>query len=441
MTRGGLLLTLLLMVSACTSTTTEPPLPEGAAADVERAVDDVVAKIGESTNPVDPAAFDAIARHDDIRLAWIVADMGQFVFRGEAFESLVRAANALTGGDYTGRTVWKGMSDQLIADDIPQPPGYVEWKRELLITVDVTWVHFFNDPDADIDWRLITFGGVLADNRPMGSTESCACIAGLDDPPSIPAADGDWYPDHRPVLGVEVNGEFRAYPLNIMEVHELANDRLGGRRISLTYCTLCRSAVAFFVDDLPADIPPPVLRTSGLLRRSNKLVFDRESHSLVDQFTGQALSGPLRQAGITLNRITVVTSTWAEWREAHPETTLMAGKDANGANYPLDPLGERDAAGPIFPVGDVDGTLFANQAIIGTIIDGTNTVAFPLDAALEALERGETVTHAGVTVVQDGSGLRLVDDQGVDQASSQASWFAWSQTFPQTNLWPGGTSE
>jgi len=428
--------------TATTTTTSGPaptavvPLPPGADAAIERAIDDVVAMIGESTNPVDPAVFDEIAGYDDIRLGWILADMGQFVFRGESFDALLRAANRLSGGDYTNRTVWKGLSDQLITEDIAAPPGYEQWKRELLSAVDVTWIHFFDDPEAEIDWRLVTFGGVLADTRPLGSEASCACIPGLDDPPSVAAADGDWYPDRRVVFGVEINGESRAYPLNIMEAHEMANDELGGRRIALTYCTLCRSAVAFYVDDLPTDITPPVLRTSGLLRRSNKLVFDRESLSLIDQFTGEALSGPLREADVQLDRVTVVTSTWAKWRAAHPETTLMAGKDGNGPNYPLDPLGERDAGGPIFPIGEVDTTLFASQAVVGTILDDGSALAFPLDAALDALDQGEPVSLGGVSVIADGSGVRLVNDNGgTELTSSQAAWFAWSQRFPDTQLW------
>lgn len=413
----------------------DQPLPEGARGAIDTAVDDVIAMIGESTNPVDPAHLAALGEFDDIRMAWLMVDLGQFVFRGEALDALVASANRLTDEQFTTRTFWRGLGDTLITDDVPAPPGYVQWKQQLLTAVDVTWVHFFNDSEANVDWRHVTFGGVLADNRPFGSDESCSCIAALDNPPAVPAAEGDWYPDHRIVFGLVVDGEARAYPLNVMEVHELANDELGGRRISLTYCTLCRSAVAFFVDDLDPGVTPPVLRTSGLLQRSNKLVFDRETKSLVDQFTGEGLSGPLREQNVQLERLTVVTSTWAEWRNDHPNTTLMAGEEGNAANYPLEPLGDRDAGGPIFPIGDVDETLFASQRVIGTILDEGRVVAFPVDVALEALEGGDVVESEGVRVVTDGSGLRLTDEAGDDLASSQANWFAWSQRFPRTLLW------
>ena len=115
----------------------------------------------------------------------------------------------------------------------------------------------------------------------------------------------------------------------------------------------------------------------------------------------------------------------------------MAGKSGNGPNYPLDPLGDRDAGGPIFPIGDVDPTLLASQMVVGTILDDGTTIAFVRDDAIEALERGEAVTLDGVTASRDGSGLRLTAEDGTVLASSEASWFAWSQRFPASTLWEG----
>ncbi len=235
-----------------------------------------------------------------------------------------------------------------------------------------------------------------------------------------------------------MNGEYRAYPINVMEAHELVNDVLGRRPISLTYCTLCRSAVAYLLDELPDGVERPVLRTSGLLKRSNKLVFDRTTSSLIDQFTGEALSGPLAEAGLVLPRLTVVTSRWDEWRVAHPETTFMNGRTNNAEDYPFDSLLDRDGEGPVFPVGEFADDLRSIQPVIGTLSTlGSDEpiVAFSIDDLRAAAENGETVTHRGVTAEPDGSGFRLVDDDGRDLRSSEASWFAWIQRFPDTDLW------
>lgn len=440
----SLLIAVSLVAGACTAgdgTDAERALSPEAEAAVDRAVTEAAQFVGEPLNSLDPQVFADLAAVDDQRAGWIMVDMGQFVFRGEPVDGLIEAANNLAdrgadgdGDGFTIRTWWKGLGDHLITEDVPAPPGLLDWKRELYGAADTTFIRLL-DEDATVDWRHVSFGGVLPDNRPYGSDDTCFCIAALDDPPAIEAADAAWHPDHRLVFGVEVNGEHRAYPLHIMETHELVNDTLGGRPISLTYCTLCRSAVAYFLDELPAGVERPVLRTSGLLQRSNKLVFDLTTSSLFDQFTGEALSGPMAEAGVVLPRITVVTSRWDEWRAANPETTLMNGKAGNGENYPFEPLGERDAGGPIFPIGTFADELRGTQRVVGTIGDDSSTVAFSLDGLREAAEGGRTITHDGVTAVAEGTGFRLVDADGNDLQSSEASWFAWIQRFPDTDLW------
>ncbi len=398
-------------------------------------VDRVAARIYDPINGVDPAVIDRLAEAEDDRLAWLVADGLRFIGRGDEFDALVRAGSALGGQPLNAQTAWLELNNHLLATDRPAPPGYPEWKRELLTAVDATWDPFFTDPEAEVDWRQVTFGGVLADRRPFGSEETCQCIAALDDPPASPADEVDWLNDGDSVIGVVVDGQARAYPLHIMETHELVNDRIGQRRIALAYCTLCGSGQAYLVDELPDRFQPVVLRTSGLLNRSNKIMFDLNSRSMVDTFTGLARTGSWREAGIELPQVTTVTSTWGQWRADHPETTVMAGLNGSGPDYPLDPLGGRDDGGPIFPIGSVDDRLFPQTDIIGVIGPDGTTVAFPALAARDALRDGAKVEAVGVTLVLDGSGMRAVDAGGDELVAHQAFWFAWSQFNPDTALW------
>jgi Protein of unknown function (DUF3179) len=217
----------------------------------------------------------------------------------------------------------------------------------------------FADRDSDIDWRLVSWGGVLIDDRRPGDPDPCppGCIPALDDPALTSAAEGGWYADRRPVFGVMVGREAVALPKNIMEVHEMVNITIGGRRLGIPYCTLCGSAQAYLLDSVPAGVAQPVLRTSGLLSRSNKVMYDLRTRSVFDTFTGRALSGPLQRAGVALDQVTVVTSTWGAWKEAHPRTSIVAQDGGIGRAYEDDPLGGRDDDGPIFPVGDVDPRL------------------------------------------------------------------------------------
>ena len=242
-----------------------------------------------------------------------------------------------------------------------------------------------------------------------------------------------WYPDDGIVFGVTVNGESRAYPKNIMEVHEMVNATIGGRRIGMPYCTLCGSAQAFYTDIGPGD--PLVLRTSGLLSRSNKVMYDLATKSMFDTFLGVAVSGPLQ--GIHLEQTSVVTTTWGQWKSAHPDTAIVAEHGGRGITYPADPLRGRDDEGPIFPIGDVDPRLPVQQQVLGvTAPDGT-PIAFPVATALTRLDNGDPVVLGAVELRLDAGGLRAYDRSGNELASHQAFWFAWSQFEPGTKLWEG----
>ena len=174
-------------------------------------------------------------------------------------------------------------------------------KRDLYLLIEPRWQPFFDDENSSIDWRQVGWGGVFIDDRPdatQGQPCPLGCIPALDQPKTTGAAEGGWYPDDAVVFGVVINGQARAYPKHMMEIHEMVNDSLGGRQIGMPYCTLCRSVQAYFTDRVPGF--KPLLRTSGLLSRSNKFMYDLSTFSAIDTFTGKAISGPLHQAGVVL---------------------------------------------------------------------------------------------------------------------------------------------
>jgi hypothetical protein len=248
------------------------------------------------------------------------------------------------------------------------------------------------------------------------------------------AAGAGWLDDDDVVFGVEQNGEYRAYPRRIMEVREMVNDTLGGRHLGIPYCTLCGSAQAYLTDEVPEGVERPVLRTSGLLIRSNKVMYDINTWSVFDTFRGRAVTGPLAARGVALRQIAVVTTTWGEWRTAHPHTTVLVEALALGRDF--DFRSNRDAHGPIFPIGDVDPRLPVHEDVLGIVTASGAAVAFQVRAAREALARGEPVAHGDVRLVLDGGGVRAVGADGKALGSHQAFWFAWSQFHPGTALWP-----
>src|SRR6056297_112373 len=398
---------------------------------------------------LDAGGVTLLAQNGDARHAWYVADLMRFFGAGDvdgaatvlvdAFETLTRAT--LADDPDSDTSVWLSSSNHLIAWDTPAYPGYREDKSGMFLLVEPAWEPFFADADADIDWRHLSWGGVLVDDRELGDTDGCidGCIPALDDPAVTDADGGDWYPDDAIVFGIVENGEALAIPKNIAEIHEMFNLTLGDRRFGIPYCTLCGAAQAYRTDDavtLGGADAVPVLRTSGLLSRSNKVTYDLATQSVFDTFTGAAVSGPLQDLGVVLEQTTVVRSTWGEWKTAHPDTTIIAEDGGIGRSYPLDPLQGRDDDGPIFPIGDVDDRLGAQELVVGVITADGTPVAFVADDAGLALAIDREVELAGIRLAADGDGLRAFDAATGDPLPAhEAFWFAWSQFHTTTELW------
>ena len=373
-----------------------------------------------------------ISKSGDPRLAWLISDMMRFVPSRELNVSLTQAASELLGKRFESRNSWGEVTDHLLAWDIPAPPDYLDVKRAIFTGIIPGWERIF--VPGEIDWRLVSWGGVLIDSRAFDTTdEPCNCIPAADNPQVSSAAEATWLKDSDIVFGIEINGEARAYPRRIMEVREMVNDTLGGRDLGIPYCTLCGAAQAYFTDQLPAGVKRPILRTSGLLSRSNKVMYDLETFSVFDTFLGHAVTGPLAQKGIKLKQASVVTTDWGTWKKEHPKTTVLLERYALGRDP--DFRNGRDADGPIFPVGDVDPRLPVHEDVIGVVTASGKPVAFQRSTAFLILSRGEEITFENVRLVLDAGGIKAVDKDGSDLGSHQAFWFAWSQFHPTTALW------
>lgn len=470
---GSLVIAIVLLATACSSSAEDageltppavPPLEAGVSVDFGEApafptgdldpelvglleAFDRSLSLGPSavTTVFEPAQLDRLVEIGDTRVLWFLADILRFPLEGElSRDDVTKAFEALSGVGITGETVagdnpWNSASNRLIAWDIPAFPGYLDAKRGLFSTLEPQWEPLF-DSDADVDWRHVSWGGVLIDDRLVGDGERCSrgCIPALDDPSVTESAGGDWYPDEALVFGVEVNGEFRAYPKNMMEIHEMVNDTLGGRRIAIPYCTLCGSAQAYLTDELAAGTIEgdelPIMRTTGLLIRSNKMMYELRTGSLVDTFLGNATSGPLR--GVQFEQVSVATSTWGAWRDAHPDTTILAQDGGIGREYAFDPLRGRDDNGPIFPIGAVDDRLTVQQPILGIETASGDFVAVHVDIARAQLMSGDSIVIDDLDIELAGDGIRAVRADGTDAGAHQAFWFAWSQFQPDTLVWP-----
>ncbi len=414
----------------------EPPaIPTGALSDeLMRAVDVVfVDTLEQGAWTADQQdALDLIVQSGDPRLAWPISDMMRFTFRYAFDRSLSVAASELLGIEYETTIPQNEIVNHLMAWEVPSYPGYLDAKRAIFTGFVPGWDQIF--VEGEIDWRMVSWGGVLIDDRPYDATDDpCNCIPAADNPEVEAADDATWLDDDDIVFGIVVNGEARAYPRRIMEVREMVNDTLGGRDLGIPYCTLCGAMQAYFTDELPDGVERPILRTSGLLIRSNKVMYDVNTYSVFDTFLGHAVTGPLADIGLQLEQASVITTEWGAWREAYPETTVLIEDLALGRDF--DFRNGRDANGPIFPVGDVDPRLPVHEDVIGIVTASGTPVAFQRTAAMTVLLAGDEIVVEDVHLRLDAGGVKAVDADGMDLGSHQAFWFAWSQFHPNTELW------
>jgi hypothetical protein len=158
-------------------------------------------------------------------------------------------------------------------------------------------------------------------------------IPAIDRPTFVGPADAAaWIVANEPVLALQINSDARAYPLQILMWHEIVNDVVGGVPVTVTYCPLCNSGIAFerVVDGTTLDFG-----TSGKLYKSDLVMYDRQSHSLWAQMEGRAIVGA--RVGTRLKLVPANTLSFEEWRAIHPTGTVLSRDTGYTRNYGANP--------------------------------------------------------------------------------------------------------
>jgi hypothetical protein len=278
-------------------------------------------------------------------------------------------------------------------------------------------------------------------------------LASLDRPPLMSAAAvdslnaaerGKYLVAEDRVIGVELGGAARAYPLRVMNWHEITNDTLGGRPVAVTYSPLADACVAF---DRRIDGRELEFGVSGLLLDSNLLMYDRrpggEGESLWSQLQARAVTGPAAAAARTLVVLPAAVVTWREWRALHPRTTVLFPAPERRASYKRDPYGSYDGSDLLrFPV---------RPAIPpGDLRNKDHIVALPRPGGWITLALKDLVARAGpdgellLPLPERGLRIRvsespptvLVQDaeDGRPQPCILSYWFAWYALHPDDRL-------
>ncbi|MEM9777568.1 MAG: DUF3179 domain-containing protein, partial [Chloroflexota bacterium] len=377
---------------------------------------------------------------------------------------------------------WVFLVDWYAKSKHPPPSGYLAWKGRLYGELHPDFSGLFAEPaTAEFQLGEVVWGGVAKDGIPS-----------LDYLEQVPISEVRGYTPKDAVFGVSINGEHKAYPLRVMDWHEMANDVVGGVPIALSYCTLCGSAIVYRTDH-PVQDEPLVFGSSGLLYRSNKLMFDRKTNTVWNQLTGRPVMGPLVGKVDQLEVFPVVITTKEAWTAQHPDSTILPidtgfFRDySSGAAY-----GEYFARDTVlFPVGEIDDRLsakeqvyaleiegatkaypiktFAQEPIINDEIDGTAVVlvaassevnvhgysyqleyiTYSVGGEIRAFERGDqtfSLSADGLIVDETGAvwdiseeGLLNPNGEMLDRLGGHVSfWFGWQSFFPETAVYGSG---
>jgi len=281
---------------------------------------------------------------------------------------------------------------------------------------------FFIGPDALIPADEIHSGGPPRDGIPS------------IDRPKFTTADGEM--KIRPsdaVLGLFHLGMAKAYPIAVMNWHEIVNDRFGDEPVVVTYCPLCGTGVAYAAQ---VDGRELEFGVSGLLYNSDVLLYDRQTESLWSQLMLQAISGPMR--GRKLQMLPLVHTSWAEWRAEHPDTLLLSRDSGYSKDYDRDPYaGYADSSGVWFPVSHKDPRYHPKERVLGVELDG-KFKAYPY--AELSRSKGEVKDRfAGRELTlrynPDGPSLRAYDAAGNEIPAISSFWFAWFAFHPDTEVY------
>ena len=264
---------------------------------------------------------------------------------------------------------------------------------------------------TDFSLHTIDYGEILSGGVPRDG------IPPLDNPKFTTSDEANqWLADQEPVIALEIDGHAVAYPLQVLTWHEIANDVVGDVPVAVTFCPLCNTAIVF---DRRLDGVVHDFGVSGNLRNSDLIMWDRQTESWWQQFTGEGIVGELAGKQLMLLPSSIIS--WADFRAAHPQARVLSRDTGFSRPYGTNPyVGYDDVDKPPFLYrGPLDGRLLPKERVVSVSV-GDVDAAFPFSV----LEEEGVVNYpvdgrplvvffrSGTTSALDGQSIRDSRDVG-----------------------------
>ena len=236
-------------------------------------------------------------------------------------------------------------------------------------------------------------------------------IPSIDDPKFVSTGEADdWLSDGEPLAVLEVGGETRLYPIQILVWHEIVNDEIGGEPVAVTYCPLCNSTVAFerTVDGEVLDFG-----TTGQLRKSDLVMFDRQTESWWQQLTAEAVVGEYTGTGLEVLPTGILS--WAEARRTYPDAPVLSretGADRDYGSSPYPGYDEPDSD-PFLLDEEADGRLPAKTRVTAVSTGKASAVVYPLETIRRQAPLNDRVDGRPIVILHDPAVVSVLDQAGI----------------------------
>lgn len=277
------------------------------------------------------------------------------------------------------------------------------------------------------NWNLhtIDYSDLLSGGPPRDG------IPSIDSPIFIAYEDAaEWLADNEPVIALEINGDARAYPLQILTWHEIVNDTVGDVPALITFCPLCNSSLVF---DRRLNGDVYEFGTSGLLRNSDLVMYDRTTESLWQQFTGEGIIGDLTGEQLTFLPSSVIS--FADFQSAYPDGVVLSQETGHQRSYGSNPYAGYDRIGqnPFLFDGELDGRLPAMARVVTVSLDGGDA-AYPYDVLSTVGAVHDTVGEQDLVVFHWAGTASALGAQVIAEAEDVGATGVFAPVFDGDSL-------
>lgn len=292
----------------------------------------------------------------------------------------------------------------------------------------------FKLDNASVPVKQIRSGGPPRDGIPA-----------LNAPKLVSASEAQFLKAEDRLIGVVINGHARAYPIKILNWHEVVNDHVDDQYFVVTYCPLCGTGMVF-ASNIPGSDPSSTPSTaltfgvSGLLYNSDVLLFDRNTESLWSQIMAEAISGKLR--GTRLPQLHALHTTWNDWQRRHPDTRVLSTQTGYRRDYDRSPYGGYEKSQRLYfkVANDAPDDYHRKALVLGVETNGVYK-AYPFEELLAngASEFDDVINGRPLTIHWDPAAQSAFATMHAENRAETevlptviAYWFAWYAFHPET---------